>query len=109
MEIIWSDLAMHDLKDIANYVSDNFGSSISVKSINKIVQRVNRLKNFPESGVLDKPYSSKIYSVHHVTINPNIIYYLLEDNAIVIMTIVHVKRSPNYINNRLKTFLEHYE
>ena len=30
MEVIWSDLAIHDLQNIAEYISDNFGDKISV-------------------------------------------------------------------------------
>lgn len=109
MDVVWSDLAMRDLNDIAHYVSEHFGDSVSLKSIDKLVRKVDRLKKFPESGVLDKAYSSTAYTIHHITLNPNVIYYLLEDDVIVVMTIVHAKRSPRYINKRLKNFLEHYD
>ena len=109
MEIVWSDLALSDLNAIAQYVAENFGDSVSEKSINKIVKKVEGLRLFPESGALDRSYSSADFSVHHVTLVPNVIYYLLEKDCIVIMTVVHVKRSPRYINNVLKNFLEHYE
>lgn len=72
------------------------------------MKKVEGLKRFPESGVLDTTYSSS-FSVHHITINPNVIYYLLEDDAIVVIAIIHVKRSPRYVNRVLKAFLEHYE
>lgn len=108
MEIVWSDLALRDLNDIALYVSDRFGDSISKKSISKIIKKVEELSKFPESGILDKSYSTPSFSVHHVTLVPNVIYYLLEDDAIVVMTILHVKRSPRYVNKALKSFIEHF-
>lgn len=109
MEIIWSDPAILNLKDIAEYVSDNFGDSVSLKSIRKIMKKVEGLKRFPESGVLDQAYSSESFSVHHITLAPNVIYYLLEKDAIVVMAVVHTKRSPQYVNKLLRDFLDHYE
>ena len=81
MEVIWSDLAIHDLQNIAEYISDNFGDKVSEKSVNK----------------------------NHITLNPNVIYYLLEKDTIVVMSLIHVKRSPRYVNRLLKAFLEQYE
>ncbi len=75
MEVIWSDLAIHDLQNIAEYISDNFGDKVSEKS----------------------------------ALNPNVIYYLLEKDTIVVMSLIHVKRSPRYVNRLLKAFLEQYE
>ncbi len=105
MEIVWSDLAVRDLNDIALYVADHFGESVSEKSIDKIVKKVERLRNFPKIGALDLSYSTSTFSVRHVTLPPNVIYYLLEEDTVVIMTIVHVKRSPDYVNKLLKRFL----
>ena len=73
------------------------------------MKKVESLKQFPESGVLDTAYSSPSFSVHHITLNPNVIYYLLEKDTIVVMSLIHVKRSPRYVNRLLKAFLEQYE
>ena len=100
---------MRDLSDIALYVADNFGEFVSEKSIDKIVQKVERLRNFPKIGTLDPSYSTSVFSVRHVTLPPNVIYYLLEEDTIVIMTIVHMKRSPDYVNKILKRFLESFD
>lgn len=109
MEIEWSELALSDLDAIAHYVAEKFGDTVSQRSINKIVSKVEGLRRFPESGVLDKPYSSPEFSVRHFTLAPSVIYYLLEKDSIVVMTVVHVKRSPSYINKVLRNFLEHHE
>ncbi len=108
MEIVWSDLAMRDLNEVALYVSEQFGDTVSEKTVSKIVERVERLRVFPTSGVLDRLYSSSIYTVHHVTLTPNVIYYLLEDDAIVVISIIHVKRSTRFVNKVLRNFLENY-
>ena len=109
MDVIWSDLALQNLKDIAHYVSDNFGDKVAHKSIERLQEKVNGLKTFPESGILDRMLSTESYSVHRLIVDPNVIYYLLEDDCIVVMTIVHTRRSPKFVNSVLKRFLEHYE
>lgn len=109
MDVIWSDLALQDLKDIAHYVSDNFGDKVARKSIERLQKKVNGLKTFPESGILDRRLSTESYSVHRLIVDPNVIYYLLEADSIVVMTIVHTRRSTRFVNSVLKRFLEHYE
>ena len=109
MEVIWSQAALRHLKDIAEYVADNFGQRVAIRSIEKIQKKANALAKFPESGVLDRKYSTKEYTVHHFTIAPNVVYYMLYPNAIVIGVIVHTKQSPKTVDEILRNFLEHYE
>ena len=59
MEIIWSDLALQQLDEIAEYVQDNFGESTSRKMVHKITEDVNRLKIYPSIGKPDFEYFSK--------------------------------------------------
>lgn len=89
--MIWSDLALQDLTEIAEYVSENFGDRIAYTSVEKLQEKVSRLKLFPESGVLDRKLSSLDFSVHHLIVEPNVIYYLLETDRFVVMTILHTK------------------
>ena len=56
MEIIWSDLAIQQLDEIAEYVQDNFGESTSRKMVHKITEDVNRLKVYPSIGKPDFEY-----------------------------------------------------
>ncbi len=109
MEVIWSQTALRHLTDIAEYVADNFGQRVAIRSIEKIQKKANALAKFPESGVLDRKYSTKEYSVHHFTIAPNVVYYMLYPDAVVIGVIVHTKQSPKTVDKILKNFLEHYE
>lgn len=109
MEVIWSPAALHHLRDIAEYVADNFGQRVAIKSIERIQKKVDGLRNFPKSGMLDRKYSTEGYTVHHVTLAPNVVYYMLYPEAIVIGVIVHTKQSPRTIDKILRNFLEHYE
>ena len=94
MEVIWSQSALQHLRDTAAYVADNFGQRTAVKSVERIQKRVNVLADFPEIGLLDRKYSTKEYSVRHFTIEPNVVYYMLYPDTIVIAAIAHTKQSP---------------
>ncbi len=109
MEVIWSQSALRHLADIAEYVADNFRQRVAIKSVERIQKKANRLVNFPESGILDRKYSTEEYTVHHFTLDPNVVYYMLYPDAIVIGVIVHTKQSPKTVDKILKNFLEHYE
>ncbi len=109
MEVIWSKTALRHLGDIVQYVADNFGQTYALKSVERIQKKVESLRRFPESGVLDRRFSTKDYTVHHISLAPNVLYYVVFPEAVVIGIIVHTKRSPRYVNRLMKDFLEHYE
>ena len=109
MEVIWSDLAKQNLDSILDYVEDNFGLSIAKKTFRKIDKKVGSLRNFPESGVLDRKYSTGEYEVRHFTLDPNVLYYMVYPDAVVIGVIVHKSQSPKTVDKILRNFLEHYE
>lgn len=46
MEIIWSDLARQNLDSILDYVEDNFGINTANKTLLKISEKVEGLRNF---------------------------------------------------------------
>ncbi len=109
MEIIWSDFANQNLDSILDYVEENFGTTVANKILHKIDKKVNGLRNFPESGVLDRKYSTQEYTVHHMTLDPNVIYYMLYSDVLVVAVIVHKSQSPKTVDKILRNFLEHYE
>lgn len=52
--------------------------------------------------------ASRHFSVHHLTLKPNVVYYLLEEDHLVVMAIFHSKQSPETMRSILKRFLENY-
>lgn len=86
-------MAKKQLRDIAQYVADNFGDKTAQKAIDEIQKKTNGLLLFPESGSFDKKLSTDRYVVRHVTKRPNLIYYIVDDDAIIIMAIAHEKQS----------------
>ena len=109
MELIWSQLASKHLLEVAQYVEENFGSRVAEKKVDMIIKRMNRQVLFPESGVFDHEYSSEGFSVHHINLYPNVIYYMLEDEHLVVMAIFHCKQSQATMRSALKRFIESYK
>ena len=49
VKIIWTEFAVEDLKDIHNYISKD-SKRYADRFIEKIINRVSQLENFPKSG-----------------------------------------------------------
>lgn len=108
MEVTWTDMATQQLANIAEYVADNFGKNTAIKTIDKITKRIDGLLRFPESGTYDKKLSNNKYTMRHITLDPNVVYYLTSDNALIIIAIAHTKQSPNTVRKMIKQSLEQF-
>lgn len=102
-------MSLQHMKEISQYVADHFGQKTAVDSLLRIQKKANALVKFPEQGVLERKYSTEEYTVHHINVDPNVIYYMVYPDAVVIGIIVHKSRSHRTVNSILKRFLEHYE
>lgn len=64
-------------------------------------------------GIYDARYTSWVSGqdmvIRHLLLAPNRVYYLIDGEQIVIMGIVHVKRSPQAVTSMIKRFLEEYD
>lgn len=110
MEIVWTDMALEQLGDSMEYVADKFGKNVARKSYDKIKKRVQELAVFPESGRYDGMKFSLFYSLRHLTIAPNVVYYLIDEKRdfIVIMAVIHSCQSPQTVCEILERSLTLY-
>ena len=112
MEIIWSDMALHQLDGILDYVEEHFGASVSRKTLDDINSKVGRLLLFPESGTPDYSYSSKLLNdkvlIRHLNIEPNVVYYNIDGEIINIMVIAHYRQSTVTVVKMINRFIEHH-
>lgn len=46
--------------------------------------------------------------MRHITLRPNVVYYIVMNEKITIMAIAHEKQSPQTISSMIFRFLEHY-
>ena len=60
VKIVWTDLAIDDLKSIFDYISQD-SRRYAFDQINKIQDRVDQLINFPESGRIVPEYGINNY------------------------------------------------
>ncbi len=108
MELRWLPFASEQLKVVAEYVKDNFGEFTAKKSIRKILDKVNGLKLSPDTGIWDKKYSTNKVKVRHLNVGPNMVFYLVDENEVVIISVMHYKQSPATMNGTIRYVLENF-
>ncbi len=85
-EIVWSDPALEQLEDIADYIALD-KSEAAARLVKKIFSTVDRLGQFPDSGHVPPEIPNSIY--REVFVRPCRIFYRQENGVVLI---VHVMR-----------------
>lgn len=83
MEIIWSPNSLLDIEEIGDYIALDSPTDAS-SFINKIIDSVERLAEFPESGQV--VFENPIF--RHVTCQNYRIIYFLEAKTVNIITVL---------------------
>ena len=111
MEIVWSKLAYEHFLEILIYVENNFGMLTAQKTRQKIQDKVNLLAKHPYIGIIDSDFSTLFnnITVRHLKLSPNVIYYLIDENRIVIAAMLHSKQSPETVRKTFSEFLKQYK
>ena len=88
-EIIWTNPALGDLNDIAEYiaVSNIFSAK---KLVKKVFEKVKRLEEFPESG--KKPVELSNLNYREIAVNPCRIFYKIENDNVFILHVMRQER-----------------
>jgi addiction module RelE/StbE family toxin len=87
-QIIWSEKARKDLKEIVDYIAQDKPSTASLFG-EKIYEAAGRLKQFPKSGHVVLEMSALREIIYG---NYRIIYRILADDSVEIATIHHSAR-----------------
>ncbi|MBE0459629.1 type II toxin-antitoxin system RelE/ParE family toxin [Pseudoalteromonas sp. KG3] len=88
-EIIWTNPALEDLNDIAEYIA--LSNLLSAKKlVSKIFDKVERLEEFPESGKTPIELSNLNY--REVIVNPCRIFYKIASDKVFILHIMRQER-----------------
>lgn len=111
MEIVWSTLAIEHLINILDYVDEHFGTLISQKTHQKILSKIDRLVDSPQMGILNNDFSllAAGVEVRHLLIAPNVIYYIIDCDKIVISAVLHSHQSPDSVREVISQFLKEYK
>lgn len=108
MEIKWLPFATEQLAHVIQYVADEFGRSVALRTLKRIQNKVNRLQRFPESGTWDKAFSTSQRIVRHLNIYPNIVFYLIDEDEVVVISVMHCKQSPQTMNRTIEYAIRLY-
>ncbi|MFK3872615.1 type II toxin-antitoxin system RelE/ParE family toxin [Pseudoalteromonas rhizosphaerae] len=88
-EIIWTNPALEDLNDIAEYIA--LSNLLSAKKlVAEIFAKVERLEEFPESGKTPIELSNLNY--REVIVNPCRIFYKIDNDKVFILHIMRQER-----------------
>lgn len=88
-EIIWTNPALEDLNDIAEYIALSHMQSAK-NLVAKIFDKVERLEAFPESG--KKPIELSNLNYREVVVNPCRIFYKIDNNNVFILHVMKQER-----------------
>lgn len=85
-QIIWTEPAIHDLNEIAEYIA--LSNPIAAADlVRNLVANVERLEQFPKSGKI--PLEIPEFNYREVVVSPCRVFYRLENKSVYI---VHVCR-----------------
>ena len=88
-EIIWTEPALDQLEEIAEYIAlDKLGAAS--KLVKTIFSAVERLEQFPESGHASPELPDSIYREQYV--RPCRIFYRNEDEVVLILHVMREER-----------------
>ena len=91
VKLIWTDQAIDDLGDIGDYIAEN--SEMYAKlTIQKIYERTDILKSFPQAGRI-VPEKNEENVRELIEGNYRIIYEIVSENLIYILTVYHSARN----------------
>ncbi len=108
MEVEWSLFASKQLDEVLDFVETEYGSMTAKRVAEKIDASVSRLLKFPESGILDRSLSDNQLVVRHLQLFPNILYYIVKDNFVIVVAIMHYRQSQKTITQAVNRALESY-
>ncbi|URM16324.1 type II toxin-antitoxin system RelE/ParE family toxin [Vibrio splendidus] len=88
-EVIWSEAALSDLNDIAEYIA--LENLVAAKQlVQNVFDKVERLVDFPESGRL--PPEPDHLNYREVVVNPCRVFYKQEGDKVYILFVMRAER-----------------
>jgi toxin ParE1/3/4 len=92
-EIIWTDTAKNDLREIINYIAYN-SISIAQDKLNLIKEKSTEILDFPEKGrIIPELEKENITSYREIIISPWRLMYKIQNNCIYILAVIDGRRN----------------
>lgn len=100
MNVVWTQKAENDLKEIIKYIS--FDSIKNAEAIyGKIKKSIKQLEDFPESGMLSKDQTLINRGYRMLIVEKYLIFYLYEKQVIIIRIIHGAQRYSHLITEKI--------
>ena len=94
MKIIITENAKIDLNEIVTYITENNSHDIALKNYKKIKDRINYLKDFPESGrIVPELNRLNIIKYREIIVAPWRIIYFFEKEIVYILHVIDGRRN----------------
>ena len=90
-QIIWTEPALHDLNEIAEFIIALDKISAANKLVQKVFSNTERLEQFPKSG--RKPPELENFRYLELIVNPCRIFYRVEKDKVYILYIMRSERT----------------
>ncbi len=109
MGIVWLPSAVEDFVFLLEKVEALFGSNVAANVKHKISSHINLLASFPYIGMRDLNFSDEHRDIRYLVNTPNIIYYAISQNEVLIISILDTRQSPENIRQRISGQLKRYK
>jgi plasmid stabilization system protein ParE len=103
IEIIWTNPAKNDLKDIYDYLS--FFSEVSAyRVINRIIKKVEILRDgFLEIGQVEPLLINKVDVYRYLVEKNHKIIYKVNQNKVIVISVFDVRQNPKKLEEKVKS------
>jgi len=102
-ELYWTPFAVKSLNEIKDYIEQETQSeTIAANYINKLIDRIEQLKTFPDSGTEEQLLKRLKQNSRYLVEGNYKIIYQCKDNKVIITDIFHTKQTPVKIVKRNK-------
>jgi toxin ParE1/3/4 len=101
IKLYWTPFALKCLDEIKEHIiQETYSEKIADKYINKLIDRVELLQNFPESGQQEELLKHLKQNSRYLVEGSYKIIYQYENTKIIITDVFHVKQNPVKIVKR---------
>ena len=103
VKIFWTPFALKSLDEIKVYIEKETRSSeIAARYISKLIDRIEQLQNFPDSGSEEELLKQLKQNSRYLLEGNYKIIYQFQNDKVIISDIFHVKQNPIKIIKRNK-------
>ncbi len=95
MEIVWTDFAIENLKNIFDYYKDKSNQKVAHKILYQIYQSTKNLKEYPNSGQIELTLERLNQNHRYIVSGKYKIIYKVSDLKIIILDVFDSRQHPS--------------